>query len=144
MENAFNEYYEKDSREKTQPNKVKRNHYQIRVHCLSYYMYGVNNPYNTDQSNSMFWLTSSSLCPTVVFKIQLRPPKLNNYSIYPISIFTQILTKSVNRFLILCTIKGTPKNQHKKWALAWRNLSSGFPTKWGSNQSPLLQRLTSQ
>ena len=28
-----------------------------------------------------------------------------------------------------------------KWAVTRENLSSGFPTKWGSNQSPQLQRL---
>ena len=28
-----------------------------------------------------------------------------------------------------------------KWVSLWQNLSSGFPTKQGSNQSPLLQRL---
>ena len=35
-------------------------------------------------------------------------------------------------------------NEHKhniKWASSWQNLSSGFPTKWNSNQPTQLQRL---
>ena len=47
----------------------------------------------------------------------------------------------INCFIICLSDKHVLNNNDHKWATSQQNLSSGFPSKQDSNQSPQLQRL---